>query len=215
MGRRAALALLLLGGGLAGCVTVTEQVTAGNYAVVGRQAEQRGDWGTARGAWQGAVASGQQGQLPPRAKAVLELNYGRTLGVTCRFDEAEFHLMNAYRLDKDSGGPAYVALLELARLNFDQKRYEAAANYFGEGVGDVRQAGIVERAPGEFANVLDEYAVALAGAERATEAAAIWQQAAAIRRKDPTLSVIADRTPYGTQCGQPALPAPVGPGGNP
>ena len=195
-----------LGLSLAGCVPVTERNTAETWVSVGNQAELRGDWDTARAAWQGAVASEQRRPLTARARAVLELNYGRTLGVTCRFDEAESHLLNAWRLDRDSGGPVQVALLELGRLTFDQRKYDASAQYFDEALVAIQRAGIPARAPAEFANVLDEYAIALAGAERATEAAAVWQQAAELRRKDPTLSVIADRTPYGSQCGLPDLP---------
>ena len=194
----------------AGCVTVDEQQTAANYVMAGSQAELRGDWTTARSAYQGALANGGQSQLPVRARAMLELNYGRSLGVTCRFDEAEERLQAAYRLDREAGGPAYIALLELGRLNFGRKRYDAAAGYFGEGVAEIERAGIAARAPAEFANVLDEYAVALAGAERASEAAAVWQQAAGLRRKDPTLSVIAGRTPYGTQCLVPEITVPGG-----
>ncbi|GAB7562005.1 hypothetical protein LG202_00440 [Methylobacillus methanolivorans] len=59
------------------------------------------------------------GGVAPSTRAVLSSEYGRSLGATCFFNDATFYLNQAYDLDKQTGGPLYMSLVELARLNLD------------------------------------------------------------------------------------------------
>ena len=61
-------------------------------------------------------------------------------------------------------------------------------------------AGAAAKAPAAYADILDEYAQALTGAERSTEASNVLERADALRGDHPGKRSITDRTPYGKFC---------------
>jgi hypothetical protein len=138
--------------------------------------------------------------VSPGAKAVLYYEYGRSSGVICDWVEAERGLNQAYQLDEQSGGPAYMSLYELARMNFDRKRYPEALEYFNRVLPEFNRIQADTRDPLGYAAFLDEYGASLQQVEKTSEAASAKARAEELRKafqgKDPHT----EKTPYGTQC---------------
>lgn len=179
---------------IAGCVTLPDRDY--RHAV---HSQQKGDWSSARESWARAVAGMDTSQMSMAQQAVYHYEYGRTLGVTCHFDEAERELLEAYRLDAESDGPAYMSLSELARLNLEQRKFAEAAIYFERMLNETDEKEL-EQSPAEHAAILDEFSAALTGAGDVDHAAQVHEEAMDIRRKHPDAQSITDRTPYGSQC---------------
>jgi len=184
---------------LAGCATVNEK-SAGHSMQKGDDARARGDWDAARRMYATAFADRNLGQTSPRYRAVLHYEYGRSLGVTCFYKEAENELILAHDLDKKSGGVFYLSLTELGRLNLAQKNYPAAVAYFERVLAELDPAIAAKKAPSFYADVLDDYASALSGAGRPKNAEAAAKQAAEARANIAADQSGTERTPYGTQC---------------
>lgn len=185
---------------LTGCASEIQKRTSDNYTMVGMQAQARGDWDGARRAYARAVVNGEQAKLPAKNLAIRTYEYGRALGVTCFFDLAETELNSAYELDKKAGEPLYLSLNELGRLTLDQKKYQQSAGYFERALKVMDLVNFQQDAPIGYADVLDEYAQALAGLDRSAEATNFKKRAADIRQKNPSRYSITDRTPYGKFC---------------
>ncbi len=194
------LALLVL---LTGCASEIQKRNAERFTLIGVQAQAQGDWDTARRAYARAVVNGEQAKLPQRTLAVLTYEYGRSLGVSCFFNLAEAELNRAYELDRQAGNPLYLSLTELARLTLDQQKFETSAGYFARAIEVMDQAKMVERAPTGYADILDEYAIALAKVGRKSEAIDVGKRASAIRKANPDGKSVTDRTPYGKFCASP------------
>lgn len=161
--------------------------------------QERGDWDKTRQAWAKVVANSRAFGATVEQRAVYHYEYGRSLGVTCFFAEAEAELLEAYRLDVESNGPVYMSLTELARLSLDQKRYADAARYFERMFSEVDE-NMLEQSPVEYAKIFGEYADALAAMGSKKEAEAALNEAEAIRREHPQAEPMMERTPYGSQC---------------
>ncbi len=76
--------------------------------------------------------------------------------MVCEFADAEKALITAYDLDKQAGGPTYLSLVELSRLNLDQKKFPEAATYFERALPELAAQGAPTQAPIGFADILDE-----------------------------------------------------------
>ncbi len=182
------------------CVVPINEHTADNSVAVAAVAQQRGKWDNARVAYAKAVTEPSLNDADPKKQAIMHYEYGRALGVTCFFDMAEAELNRAYELDKQSFGPVYLTLVELARLNLDQKKYAQSVDYFERAMPELEFVNAVTEDPRAFADILDEYASALGAVGRAAEAQTATQRASDIRTKNPGTQPITDRTPYGKQC---------------
>ncbi|PTY00371.1 tetratricopeptide repeat protein [Opitutus sp. ER46] len=169
------------------------------YASAARAASERGDWAAARRFWQLANAAAIGGAEDPRFVAVTHYEYGRSLGVTGRFAEAETELKTALARDTESGGEPHWALTELARLNQAQHKYEAAAEYFERNLPILDAARAEQRNPADMAAFLADYAECLRHVGRTAEADQISARATALAATIPAGAAPADRTPYGTQ----------------
>ena len=187
-------------GCVTGCAPAINQKNAERYEVAGAQAQAAGDWETARLAFARAMVNARSGGMPTRVRAVFHYEYGRSLGVTCFFDEAERELLVALELDEQSKQPRYLALNELARLNLDQRNFLPAVNYFERGLKEMEATGAKQRAPVAYAEMLDEHALALDQTGRRADANALRAEASQIRLSNPGRSSTTDRTPYGTRC---------------
>ena len=197
MNRFISAVIVLLG--LAGYAYGNEKPIS-EYMRDGGAAQERGDWDEARRIYALAFSEGNLAQADPRFKAVLHYEYGRSLGVTCSFDEAERQLNLANDLDKHTGGVFYLSLTELARLNLDQRRFAEAVAYLERVMAELDPVITARRVPIFYANVLEDYAMALSGIGRETDAEAAAKRAAEVRGGTPKEQFVPDRTPYGKHC---------------
>ncbi|WP_275761120.1 hypothetical protein [Ralstonia pseudosolanacearum] len=185
---------------LAGCVSAVSERVSANYTRLGAEAQEQGDWSAARRAYAKATLNADQAGLPADRRAIVHYEYGRSLGATCFFEQSERELHTAYELDQRAGHPVYLSLVELARLMLDQQKFAQSTTYFERALPALDAAGAAGKAPAAYADILDEYAQALTGAERSTEASTVLDRADALRGDHPGKQSITDRTPYGKFC---------------
>jgi tetratricopeptide (TPR) repeat protein len=185
---------------LGGCASAIHDKNSDNYTLIGYQAQQRGDWDAARRAYAKAVVNAEMGSIPIKSRSIRTYEYGRALGVTCFFDLAEAELKTAYKLDKQSSQPLFLSLVELARLNFSQEKFAASLPYYEEGIAELDKASAAEKAPGGYAEILEEYAIALAKTGNVGDSKKIMVKVSEIKTKNPKASSITDKTPYGKFC---------------
>ncbi len=185
---------------IASCANPINARNASLHAQVANEAGNSGDWDTARRHWAKALVNAQLAGSPTQQLAVFNYEYGRALGVTCFYDEAEKYLLKAFELDTQCGGPAFMSLAELAHLKYDQKQYDKAVGYFERAIRAMEKAHAAEKAPAGFAIILDEYASAMENTGRLSEAKDLRGRATELRKLKPEVRPSTERTPYGTQC---------------
>lgn len=100
-------------------------------------------------------------------------------------------------MDQESRGDVFFDLTELARLNYDQGKYAEALGYYEEDVRTLDSRNWEQKAPGDFAGLLEEYSACLKKAGREQDARTLDTRLAAIKAKNPVLTVHSERTPYG------------------
>ncbi|WP_150722929.1 hypothetical protein [Pandoraea capi] len=195
--------------GAVGCTSPAPKPAGPDYAAQGGAAEVRGDWDTARRAFGQAALVADQSGWPASQRAAVHFDYGRALGVTCYYAEAERELSQAYDLDILTARYRYPALVELARLALVQRQFGVSVKYFGRALGTLDRLEAARKVPFAYAELLDDYALALGGAGDAEAATRIIDRAARVRadlgddaRHQPT-----SRTPYGSHCGSLAAQA--------
>lgn len=184
---------------LQGCAAhEASRASALRHEQAGIEAQRRGDWVAATEHWRRASVDARSG--PKQQQAVYLYEYGRSLGATCQFAYAEEALLEAAKLDEETGGPSHMDRVELARLNLDQGLHAAAKHYFEQALPLLEAAAAEREAPTGFADFLDEYAVVLreTGDPRKADAAAA--RAREVRAADPGGKSLTDRTPYGKHC---------------
>ncbi|MSQ58542.1 MAG: hypothetical protein EXR36_02555 [Betaproteobacteria bacterium] len=191
------LALILLQGCGGNSINLR---AARNYAAAGYQAMHAGDWKNAQTYFSRAILNAQLAKAGPRAMAVLKYEYGRSSGVICDWGEAQAGLNEAYDLDRQNAGPAYMSLYELARLNLDRRDYPKAKEYFEQAFAEFQKIGADTRDPLAYAEFLEEYAVTLENTWSGTEAFAHRERALEIRGTFPAGKSHTEKTPYGAQC---------------
>jgi tetratricopeptide (TPR) repeat protein len=194
--------LLIFSFFITACAPAINRKTSQITSEAGAIAQQNGDWDAARRNFAKALLNAEMGNEPKDTLAILNYEYGRSLGVTCFFEKAEFYLEKSLELDQQTNGPIYLSILELARLNFDQKRYEAAIPYFEKLLPIYKDINAEKEAPYAVAEVFDEYSVALGKTGNMKKAESIKQKAITLRAQYPGGYSVTDRTPYGTQCVQ-------------
>lgn len=185
---------------LAACGNPAVRHISTEYAITADNAARAGDWSTARTNWKKAVTEAELAEAPPQALAILWYEYGRSSGVICDWAEAKTGLIKAYDLDLISNGPAFMSLFELARMNFDRKRYREAVNYFERVLTEFEDQPLDTRDPLGHADFLDEYAASLDNLGRGVEAKKHRRRSAKIRAAFPKAEPRTEKTPYGTQC---------------
>jgi len=195
--------LIVLLTGLYGCAAPINERVSSNYERVGATAQARGDWDAARRAYARSATNADLAGSNPQKRAVFHYEYGRSLGVTCFFDEAERELNLAYDFDKQAGQPLYLSLVELARLTLDQQKFPKAVLYFERALPELDRASAAKEAPAAYADILDEYASALSGIGREQDSSAVTKRASELRGTNPKGFSITDRTPYGKHCTKP------------
>jgi tetratricopeptide (TPR) repeat protein len=189
-----------------GCVSAINATNARHHAEVANEASKAGDWTTARTQWARALVNAQLAGAPSQTLAVFNYEYGRALGVTCFYDEAEKYLLKALELDVQTSGPTYMSLLELSRLMYDQKQYDKSIPYFRRTLEAIEVSGMAAKVPIDLADMLNEYADALVKTDNDKEAIVVAKRAQQLRTDNPEKQSNTDRTPYGTQCAKKEKP---------
>jgi tetratricopeptide (TPR) repeat protein len=131
----------------------------------------------------------------------LWYEYGRTSGVICDYPEAKKSLEKALESDKTNNGPIIMDYFELARLHFDQKLFKEASTYYQSGIASTPKE-IVAQDPIGYAEVLDEYGVALKQTGDVANSEKIIAEAKQLRSSNPNGKSLTKRTPYGKFCDQ-------------
>jgi len=192
------IVVLILALFIVSCAAPINRKSSINYAITAQAALQKNDWNTARKYWAKAVVNAELGNSNPKRLAALSYEYGRALGVNCFFSESETYLKKSYDLDSTNSGPAHMSLLELARLNYDQKKYKEAAFYFEKLIPIYDKFNAEAKDPTGVALVFKEYSNALSSIDKKTKATTFSQRASELEKIGNKSNT--ERTPYGTQC---------------
>jgi tetratricopeptide (TPR) repeat protein len=163
----------------------------------GANFERLNQWTSAREEFKAAMETLNQFKDPDLLMVTLEYEYGRSLGVTGHFKEAEVWLKLARDGDEHLNAPTYMDLTELARLNLDQGKYAAALPYFEQLFQELDRIGAPESTPAAYCDLLKEYADALDGVGKSQEADMKRQDIEDVKAKHPFRRSMTDRTPYG------------------
>jgi tetratricopeptide (TPR) repeat protein len=185
---------------ITGCAGAINAKNASRHANAANAASKAGDWATARKQWAQALVDAQLAGASPRQLAVFNYEYGRALGVQCFWEESENYLQKAYELDSQSDGPEFMSLVELSRLQYDQRKFEKSLTYYSRAIASLEKVHAPTQAPAEFSVVLEEYAKALRETGKEQEAISVQTRANEIRAKYTEGKSITDRTPYGKYC---------------
>lgn len=185
---------------MASCAAPINRKTSEMTGQAGYQAQKSGDWDAARRNFAKAVVNGELGNLPKEQMAALYYEYGRSLGATCFYDKSEIYLQKALDIDLKTNGPAYMSLLELARLNLKTKNYSKVINYFERLIPIYKELNAEKEAPIGVAEAYEEYSDALNQSGDTAKAKDYEAKAKQLRANNPGGYSITDRTPYGTQC---------------
>jgi tetratricopeptide (TPR) repeat protein len=182
------------------CAAPINKKTSEITGHAGAESVKAGDWDSARKNYAKAVVNGELGNLPPEQMAGLYYEYGRSLGATCFYDESEKYLQKALDIDLKTNGPAYMSLLELARLNLKTKNYPKAISYFERLIPMYKELNAEKEAPYAVAEAYEDYSFALKESGDIVKAKDYETRAKQLRANNPGGYSITERTPYGTQC---------------
>lgn len=151
-----------------------------NHALAYSQAAQaalhRDDWSTADRCWARVLVEADSATLPVSILTTAHYEHGRSQGVLGHFAEAERELLRALELDEQNQGETYMDLTELARLNYDQHKYETAIGYFKRAFPILERTGVAQASPAAMIDLLTEYADCLSRVGRAGDANATRTQ---------------------------------------
>jgi tetratricopeptide (TPR) repeat protein len=168
-------------------------------AAAATAARDSGNWIAARDGFRRALEVSRT-LLDVRRLAIMRLEYGRASGVLCDYGEARNSLDASLRIGSHVTTHAYISLLELARLHYDQRAYAEAVRFFERLTPLQKELDLEGDDPIGLADALTEFAVALDQVSRAGEAAPIRAQAGDLRARHPGAASKTTRTPYGTAC---------------
>lgn len=185
---------------LAACVTVvrpSQGIYSGDIAYV------RGDYAQAKNSYYSALQVAMQQNWKPHI-ASAKYGLGRSLGQLCEFNEAEKYLTEAANLESEISGGKGAHLsqdyFELARLYYDYGAYAKAIPFFHKALPIVEELGVASSDPIGYANVLENYAVALAKSGDTTAANAIERKIANLRQSNPGKNAGFNITRFNPNC---------------
>jgi tetratricopeptide (TPR) repeat protein len=184
---------------LSACATI-KSPTFNKYYEAGVVAERQGDYAAAKENYYRALVNARVGLLSRKETAAAAYAYGKMLGVYCDYQGAEELLLEAKDLDQKVKWPSYIPLLELARIKTAQGDYQAAVKYFEQTLRLVDKKQFIESDPIAFAEVLQNYSVALGRLQRSADAQSAAARAETLRRAHPGGKPLAGPPPYGSQC---------------
>ena len=187
---------------MAGCANPINMRTAARYADACQALQTQNEWWKARMNCGRAATNAELGHAPARTRAVLWYEYGRASGAICDYVEARRGLNTAIKLDEESGGPAFMSFLELARLELDQGNFKDSVAFYSRFESSVPKDTAEKNDPIGYADVLEEYARAAEGSGNGALSSSLRQRSAQLRSANPGKSSNTDRTPYGKYCHQ-------------
>ena len=170
---------------LSACVTAippSKGISSGNLAY------ERGDYEQAKKDFSVALQVAMQQNWKPHI-ATAKYGLGRSLGQLCEFNEAERNLKEAAELEEKLSGGKSIYLsqdyFELARLYYDYGRYSMAVSYFQLAIPIADGFGAEASDPIGYADVLADFAVALARSGATGAADAIQTRIYSLRQNNP------------------------------
>jgi hypothetical protein len=187
---------------LCGCVSLAENINVRNgsaHEAAARVAAHNGDWQTARLQYAQALTNARLAHAGAAEEGRLSYEYGRVLGITCSYGLAEQMLQTSLQLGRQSGGPAYLPLLELA-LMAEKQGPQRAVKYYRELEPHLDDSQLSARHPGGVADVRRRYASVLAASGDEAGATAQRVKASALEAANPGSREEGHYTPYGSAC---------------
>lgn len=185
---------------LAACVTAippSQGIHSGNIAY------ERGDYVQAKESFASALQLATQQNWKPHI-ATAKYGLGRSLGQLCQFGEAEKYLLEAANLESEISGAKGIHLsqdyFELARLYYDYGKFDKSVPYFQKAIPLAEELRVGSSDPIGYANVLEDYAIALSKVGDANQAKAIEQRIATLRQSNPGKSAGFKIVRFNPQC---------------
>lgn len=163
-------------------------------------AQEAGDWHTAVSQWTAAHTALAPGERQSARAAAIVYEWGRALGVICRFEQSEQRLLEALALDEKFRGPVAMSLVELSRLHLDSGQPRRALPWFERAVRALDAQDAAGSDAEAYADFLDEYALAAEQAGDLPRARAQRQRIEALKTQHSHAHGHAERTPYGSRC---------------
>jgi len=162
-------------------------------------ARTRGDWESVANQFAQAI---NHPDLPGdgATRSMVNLEYGRALGVICQFGESEKFLLRAKDIAEKSAAPMFSVRYELGALSVAEKKYAEASTYFSQLPPLIAQDMRARSTPLLVADAYEKWAVALAALGRPDEAAARRAEAGKAREIRARPLPPGTVTPYGAQC---------------
>lgn len=190
---------------LLACTTCLMPVTASADELELDEYLQRANAAKNRGDWESAASQAAQAvnhaDLPKTGavRSAVYLEYGRTMGVLCQYDDAETYLLRAKEIAEKSASSTAPALYELGALSAAQKKFADAVGYFSQLVPLIERESRIKTSALVVADAYEKYALALAATGRPDEAEARRRDAGRIRESRPNAPP-GTITPYGAKC---------------
>jgi tetratricopeptide (TPR) repeat protein len=151
--------------------------------------ESQGDYVSAREQFWKALVAARSAGAPPATLSMLTYEFGRTTGYTCHLKESEEFLTESVKMEEAlperNSRNMGIRFFELARLMYDQQRYQEAATYYSRAIQEVEQSNSTGTDPIAFADIHEEYADALARSGNASLAQEELRKAKSLRDANP------------------------------
>lgn len=188
-----ALCLILM---LAGGCLNPPQYTYQRYDEQGTAAFQRGDLAASEQAFDQALVNAQRGPFLDKEVSTALFNLGRVKRLLCKDAEAEQLLRQSKDVGEKAWGPESPLvsrrLLELAKLYYNQDRFNEAVTLMQRGVPIAEKQDVAHLTPAGLAYTLDIYADALRKTNRESEAQVVEDRAKALRTR-PDYSALREK----------------------
>lgn len=187
---------------LVGCVSQINLVNADRHTQAGLVAERSGDWTTARSQFAQAVVNADLADANPHAKAIVNYEYGRALGVGCAYESAEKYLLRSKSFAELNHESPYLPVYELGVLSQFRGKAADAQRYFEMLIPLLEIEKLDQRYPMGVVDVYIRYAQVLEENGLTAVATDMRAKADSIRAAHPDAKPISNVTPYGSLCSQ-------------
>jgi tetratricopeptide (TPR) repeat protein len=187
---------------LVGCKVFDTPTFQNNYFLYNREAvkaERENNWDAAAKRYFLALQNSEWAEEGKGVRSDFHYKLGRAQGATCQFDKSAQSLNEAYTLNN----LLPQALAELGRLNLAQNKFPEALGYFERAMPELAKANVGKSDPIGYADILDDYKVALLKSGKPSDATRIAKEAEALRSANGGKTAAMIRAPYGAQCPAP------------
>jgi tetratricopeptide (TPR) repeat protein len=202
MTKRLMLSAAVCAASLLGCQALDTPTFQKNYSLYNREAmkaESENNWDAAAKRYFLALQNSEWAEEGKGVRSDFHYKLGRAQGATCQFDKSAQSLNEAYTLNNRLPQ----ALAELGRLNLAQNKLPEALSYFERAMPELEKANAAKTDPIGYAEILDDFKVALVKSSKASDAANVAKQADALRAANSGKAAAMLKPPYGGQCPAP------------